>query len=87
MWKGRPVIASRVGGIQDQIEDGVNGLLLDDPRDLAGFANALGRVLGDRSFAQSMGEAAQESVRRRFLATRSLVEYLGFTIQIEELTA
>ena len=42
MWKGRPVIASAVGGIQDQIVDGVSGLLLPDPRDLSAFANSLG---------------------------------------------
>ncbi len=42
MWKARPVVASRAGGIQDQIVDGVTGLLLDDPRDLAG-SDALAR--------------------------------------------
>ena len=38
MWKGRPVVASRVGGIQDQITDGRDGLLVDDPHDLEEFA-------------------------------------------------
>ena len=36
MWKRRPVIGTRVGGIQDQIVDGESGLLIDDPHDLAG---------------------------------------------------
>ena len=35
MWKQKPVVAGRVGGIQDQIVDGESGLLVDDPRDLA----------------------------------------------------
>ena len=35
MWKARPVVGSATGGIQEQIEDGVSGLLLQDPRDLA----------------------------------------------------
>ena len=38
MWKARPVVASRVGGIGDQIIDGQSGLLLDDPSDLDAFA-------------------------------------------------
>ena len=38
MWKARPVIASRVGGIQDQITDGRDGLLIDDPHDLDALA-------------------------------------------------
>ena len=41
MWKHRPVIASRVGGIQDQIVDGESGVLLDDPHDLAEYGAAV----------------------------------------------
>ena len=37
MWKARAVLASRVGGIQDQIIDGVNRVLLDNPDDLDGL--------------------------------------------------
>ena len=37
MWKARPVVASAVGVIQDQIENGRDGLLIPDPRDLDAF--------------------------------------------------
>ncbi len=76
MWKGRPVAASRIGGIQDQIEDGRSGLLLDVPSDLAPFGAAVCRLLDDSAAASAMGVAARERVRERFLGPRSLIDYL-----------
>ena len=52
MWKGRPVVGSAVGGIQDQIRDGVDGLLVGDPHDLEAFADAVRTLLGDNERAQ-----------------------------------
>ncbi|MBV8194755.1 MAG: glycosyltransferase [Candidatus Dormibacteraeota bacterium] len=75
MWKARPVVASRVGGIQDQIEDGVTGSLID-PRDLSGFGDCVTRLLQDPAAAHAMGHAAQERVRNRFLGSRHLLQYL-----------
>ncbi|MDC0740543.1 glycosyltransferase [Polyangium mundeleinium] len=75
MWKARPVIASAVGGIQDQIEDGVSGVLLRDPADLDTFAGELHRVLADRALAERLGVAARARVRERFLGIRHLVQY------------
>lgn len=75
MWKGRPVIASAVGGIPDQLRDGIDGVLLDDPADEAAFAEALAELLGDPERAASMGEAARERVRRDFLGVRLLADY------------
>ena len=75
MWKGRPVLASRVGGIQDQIVDGECGLLLDDPRDLDSFATLLADLLADREQAGRLGEAARERVRDRYLGAQALVRY------------
>jgi len=74
MWKGRPVVASHVGGIEDQIEDGRSGVLVDDPRDLDGFGRAVAAVLRDPATAEGMGKAARERVRERFLAPRHLQE-------------
>jgi trehalose synthase len=75
MWKGRPVVASAVGGIQDQIEDGVSGVLLKDPRDSSAFARALGAVLNDPQLARRLGEAGRERVREHFLGVRHLLKY------------
>jgi trehalose synthase len=75
MWKARPVVAGRVGGIQDQITDGTTGLLVD-PRDLTAFGNAVEVVLADRSLAASLGAAAEERVRERYLTPHYLGSYL-----------
>ncbi len=75
MWKGRAVLASSVGGIQDQIQDGVHGLLLKDPRDRTEFSTALLRVLEEPALASRLGEAARERVREEFLGFRHLTEY------------
>jgi trehalose synthase len=75
MWKARPVVASRVGGIADQIEDGREGLLLGQPLDLDGFAGSLRRVLADAPLGHRLGEAARERVRREFLGLRQLADY------------
>ena len=75
MWKGRPVVASDVGGIRDQIEDGQTGYLVE-PTDLAAFADRVNRLLGDPHDAERMGEAAQIRVRDLFLGPRHLGQYV-----------
>jgi trehalose synthase len=76
MWKGRPVIASRIGGIQDQIDDGRCGILLDDPKDLEAYGRAVSELLDDPERAAEIGEHARERVKDRFLGTESLLHYL-----------
>jgi trehalose synthase len=76
MWKSRPVVASRRGGIQDQIVDGESGILLDDPLDLARLGAVLRELLTDGDRAARLGEAAHRRVEERFLGTRHLVQYL-----------
>ena len=72
MWKARPVVASAVGGIQDQIDDGVDGVLLADPRDLAAFGAAVERLLADPGEARRLGAAARARVVDEFLGDRHL---------------
>jgi trehalose synthase len=75
MWKGRPVVASRVGGIQDQIEDGETGRLVE-PHDLPAFGTAVSELLADQHGAERIGEAAQLRVRDHFLGPRHLGQYV-----------
>jgi glycosyltransferase involved in cell wall biosynthesis len=56
--RARPVVGTRVGGIADLVEDGVNGLLVE-PGDRAALVGALSRVLGDRELAQRLSEGAR----------------------------
>lgn len=82
MWKGKPVLASRVGGIQDQIVDGESGLLLDDPADLEAFAGRLRELLNDPDLAARLGEGARERVRDRYLGDRHLMQYVDLFRQL-----
>ena len=79
MWKGRAVVASAVGGINDQVEDGVSGRLVD-PTDGAALGAALRELLDDgaggaRGDAAALGEGARARVRSRFLPDRQLLEW------------
>jgi trehalose synthase len=82
MWKGRPVVASAVGGIRDQVEDGVSGVLLDDPRDGAALVAALSSLLGDADRRREMGRAAHLRVRDHYLADRHLIQYAELFAQL-----
>jgi trehalose synthase len=82
MWKSRPVIASGLGGIQDQIVDGESGVLLSDPRDLGAFATALTALLDDRAERERLGAAARKRIETAFLGPRHLIQYLGILEQM-----
>jgi trehalose synthase len=75
MWKGRPVVASAIGGIREQIEDGRTGLLVG-PSDLRTFGERVSGLLHDPYRAERIGEAAQTSVREQFLGPRHLGQYV-----------
>jgi len=67
---GRPVVATRAGGIPEMIEDGRHGLLVP-PRDPAALAAALLRLLEQREFAQSLGRAGRQRVEQEFSSERT----------------
>jgi len=75
LWKGTPVVASNVGGIPLQIEDGKNGFLLE-PTDKEGFADRIVHLLKNPKAREALGQKAKETVREKFLITRLLSDYL-----------
>jgi trehalose synthase len=75
MWKARPVVASRVGGIREQVVDGETGVLVE-PRDLHAFAEAAVALISDPTHARQIGESAREEVRELFLGARPLRQYM-----------
>ncbi len=80
MWKGTPVIGGNVGGIRYQIEDGVNGFLVSSVEEAA---QRIVQVVKDRQLRSRMGQQARETVRRKFLLTRYLEQYLDLFSSFE----
>jgi trehalose synthase len=85
MWKARPVVASAVGGIQDQIVDGESGVLVQ-PDDLERFAAAVVALLRDPERAEWMGDNARERVRGAFLGARHLAQYVDLFEDVRRTT-
>ena len=73
--RGRGVIGSRVGGIVDLVEDGVNGVLVD-PEDTNGLAEALVRLLSDRGLAERLGAGASASAARWMISPEEFARRL-----------
>jgi trehalose synthase len=74
LWKTRPVVAGRVGGIVDQIEDGETGYLVDSVEECAA---ATARVLEDPVRSRELALHGKEHVRRNFLTPRLLRDWLA----------
>jgi trehalose synthase len=74
MWKARPVVASAVGGIVDQIVPGITGDLVD-PHDLNAFGRAVRSLLDNEYRAIQMGNAGHDRVAREFLGDRHLEQW------------
>ncbi len=73
MWKGATVIGGNVGGIKHQIEDGVNGFLVDSVEEAAA---RIVQAVKDEALRERIGRKARESVTKRFLMTRLMEEWL-----------
>jgi trehalose synthase len=84
MWKQRAVVASAVGGHRDQIQNSVNGVLVEDPRDRARFGDAVATLLEDPARAQRLGHAAHRRVRERYLIDRHAARWAALFSTVTE---
>lgn len=81
LWKGRPVVASNVGGIPFQVIDGKTGFLLQ-PCDTQGFADRVIEILRNPGLAREMGKRATKHIRENFLVTRLLSDHLDLLTEV-----
>lgn len=80
MWKGKPVIGGATGGIPVQITHGVTGFLVHS---VEGAAFRIRQFLNNPDMARRMGEKAKEYVRKNFLMTRQIRDYLSVWYSLE----
>lgn len=73
MWKRKPVIGGRVGGIKLQIENGKNGFLVSTPEEAA---KKIVRLIKNPELSKRLGEAGHQTVKEKFLMPRLLRDYL-----------
>jgi trehalose synthase len=74
MWKGKPVIGGAVGGIPLQIVHGLTGFLVHS---VEGSAFRIRQLINNPDMSRRMGETGREYVRKNFLITRQIREYLS----------
>ncbi len=72
-WKETPVIGGNIGGIKYQIDDGVNGYLVETVEECA---EKVLKLLRNPTLAEEMGKAGKEKVRKNFLITTNILNYL-----------
>jgi len=75
LWKGKPMVATNVGGIPLQIRDDEEGFLVE-PYERGEFADRIIEILKNPSLAKEMGDKGKERVKKDFLITRLLSDYL-----------
>lgn len=80
-WKETPVVASNIGGIPEQVVNNKTGFLVD-PKDISGCAERVITLLKDEKLAKNMGRKGKEHVKKNFLITRHLDDYLRLLIDV-----
>ncbi len=75
LWKGKPLVATNVGGIPLQVRNAEEGFLVE-PHDRGQFSDRVIEILKNPSMAKEMGNKGKERVRENFLITRLLSDYL-----------
>ena len=73
LWKAKPVVASKVGGITLQIKHKYSGLLCHS---IEGASFAIKQLLNSPEYAKKLGENGREHIRTNFLLTRHLRDYM-----------
>ena len=81
LWKGRPVVGGRAGGIKLQIREGDDGYLVDS---IDQCAQRVIDLLADPDGAVAMGDRGREHVRANFLSTRELRDWLQLFGDLQE---
>lgn len=76
LYKQTPVVASNVGGIPIQMIDGHTGYL-HDPKDYDGFSKSITRIIKNPDLGLQMGKNGKEHVKRNFLITRLIYDWLN----------
>jgi trehalose synthase len=82
MWKGKPVIGGAVGGIKQQVLDGITGFLVHSPE---GAAYRAVQLLLDEGLRRRMGENGRLHAKQNFLITRHIKDYLLLTLALDHL--
>lgn len=79
LWKGKPVIASAVGGIPLQIKHKYSGVLTHS---IEGTAYWMKQLINEPAFARELGRNGREHIRQSFLITRHLRDYLLLALSL-----
>lgn len=81
LWKETPVVGSEIGGIPTQVVDGETGYLVD-PHDYDEVAKKVMDILSDEDLKDEMGKKGRERVRKKFLITRHIEDWLDLWISL-----